>query len=88
MLVLTSTMIVGIAVLVVLFATRFPGKTPAPATEFSLPDTLELPADATVQAITRGQDWWAVVVTDASGAQEILILDADGGLRQTVALDD
>ncbi len=83
-LVLTSTMIVGIGVLVVLFATRFPGAGKAPAsTGFDLPDTLELPEGATVQAVTKGQGWWAVVTGDA-----ILIFDAaTGALRQQVDLE-
>lgn len=84
-LVLTATMIVGIGVLVVLFATRFPGSgaQTAPNDPFVLPDTLELPAGATVQAITRGQGWWAVVTGDA-----ILIFDAaTGALRQQVDLE-
>ena len=84
-LVLTATMIVGMVVLVVLFATRFPGSgaTSAASTEFILPDTLELPEGATVQAITKGQGWWAVV----TGDDRILIFDAEtGALRQSVEL--
>lgn len=82
-LVLTATMIVGMVVLVVLFATRFPGsgKTQADGIDFTLPDTLELPAGATVQAVTRGQGWWAIV----TGDDRILIFDAATGvLRQAV----
>ncbi len=84
---LTLVMIVGIATLVFLFFTRFPapdrGKAPAMARQgdFILPDTLELPDDATVQAVTQGPGWWAVV----TGRDEILIFDAKTGhLRQRV----
>lgn len=85
-LVLTATMIVGIGVLVVLFATRFPGPRPAGAKVtqgITLPDTLELPAGATVTAFTQGNGWWAVV-TDGNA---ILIYDAaTGALRQRVEI--
>lgn len=84
-LVLTATMIVGMVVLVVLFLTRFPKAGPASTTNagFVLPDTLELPEGATVQAVTQGRDWWAVV----TGDDRILIFDAEtGALRQTLAI--
>ncbi|WP_116131621.1 DUF6476 family protein [Tropicimonas sp. IMCC34043] len=86
-LVLTATMIIGIGVLVVLFATRFPGVKSRPAVSAQrivLPDTLELPAGATVTAFTQGDGWWAVV----TNGDEILIFDAaSGALRQRVAVE-
>ncbi len=81
-LVLTTVMIVGMAVLVVLFVTRFPGSSPkAPMLSLTLPDSITLPEGARALAITQGQGWWAVV-TDSD---QILIFDAaTGALRQTV----
>ncbi|MCU0907957.1 MAG: DUF6476 family protein [Rhodobacteraceae bacterium] len=77
--VLTGTMIVGMAVLVVLFATRFPGAPAAPA----LPDAITLPAGETARAVTMGTGWVAVVTAD----DEILILDpVSGALRQRIAI--
>ncbi|MCU0909721.1 MAG: DUF6476 family protein [Rhodobacteraceae bacterium] len=77
--VLTGTMIVGMAVLVVLFATRFP-RTPAVPV---LPGTITLPPGETARAVTMGTGWIAVVTAD----DEILILDAKTGtLRQRIAI--
>ncbi len=86
-LVLTATMIVGMVVLVVLFLTRFPGAKNAPTESrsggFVLPETIAVPDGAHVQAVTQGEDWWAVV-TDT----EILIFDgASGVLRQKVEIE-
>ncbi|WP_068116633.1 DUF6476 family protein [Tropicimonas marinistellae] len=86
-LVLTVTMIVGMAALVALFAIRFSGRdTPAPSAGQGLvfPDTLALPEGAEPQAVTQGAGWWAIVTT----AGEILIFDADSGaLRQRVEIE-
>ncbi len=81
---LTATMIAGMAVLVVLFATRFPAPGPgATGVAATLPDTVALPHGETARAVTLGSDWIAVV-TDRD---EILILDrASGALRQRVAI--
>ncbi|RYH08934.1 DUF6476 family protein [Tropicimonas sp. IMCC6043] len=73
-LVLTATMIAGMAVLVVLFATRFPG-TPREALVPALPETLELPEGARVSAVTQARDFW-VVVTESG---EVLFYPAEGG---------
>ena len=64
---LTLTMIAGMAVLVFLFLTRFP----QPSGGLGLPDTLDLPAGATVVSVTRGPDFWAVT-TDAG---EVLVYE-------------
>ena len=78
--VLTGTMIVGMAALVVLFATRFPRGAAAPV----LPDRLALPPGETARAVTMGTGWVAVVTAD----DEILILDAaTGALRQRIAIE-
>ena len=62
---LTATMIVGMAVLVVLFVTRFPAADSAgPA--LALPDTLDLPPGTTVVSVSRGADWWAVATEDGA----------------------
>jgi hypothetical protein len=85
---LTATMIAGMAVLVVLFATRFPATDPAappsgtPIT-VALPDSITLPPGESARAVTLGSDWIAVVTE----RDEILILDrATGALRQRVAV--
>lgn len=72
--VLTATMILGMAVLVVLFATRFPDPRADRAPAALLPDTLRLPADATPLAVTAGPGWW-IVVTEAG---EVLVYDMAG----------
>lgn len=69
-------MIVGVIVVVGLLVTRFP----APV---SAPEALQLPEGATVQAVTQGQGWWAVVTVD----QRILIFGRDGVLRQEVPVE-
>ena len=77
---LTATMIAGMAVLVVLFATRFPASSPDTA---PLPDSITLPPGDVARAVTLGGDWIAVV-TDRD---EILILDrASGALRQRITV--
>ena len=65
---LTATMVIAIAMLVWLFATRFP----KPIAD--LPSALVLPEGETVSAITRGRG--VVVVVTESG--KIMIFDADG----------
>lgn len=81
---LTATMVAGMAVLVVLFATRFPAPgSPGADAPFPLPDAIALPPGVTARAVTLGSDWIAVVTE----ADEILILDrATGTLRQRVAI--
>lgn len=82
--VLTLTMILAGVVVIWLFVTRFPDRdAPAP---MALPDTLELPAGATVLAVTRGTGWWAVVIRAADGAERIEVHGPDG-LRQSVPVE-
>jgi hypothetical protein len=79
--VLTAVMIAGIVALVALLWARLPGgpdaAAPAPPT---LPDRLEMPAGATVQAVTAGPGWWAVV----TGQGDILLFDGAGALTRRI----
>lgn len=79
---LTVTMIAAGLVVIFLFITRWPDPSPA----LALPDSVQLPPDATTLAVTRGTDWWAVVVQRVDGSEEILLFGSDGALRQTVAV--
>ncbi|OYW54741.1 MAG: hypothetical protein B7Z31_11260 [Rhodobacterales bacterium 12-65-15] len=78
--VLTLTMIGGVITVVGVIVTRMPQAfqsiTP------SLPDGIALPQRAKAVAVTFGIGWIAVVTED----DRILIFDADGSLRQEVAL--
>ena len=82
--VLTGTMILGIATLVTLAVLRFPrSEAPPPASTgllaAPLPDGFRLPEGVEIEAVTRAQDWFAIVTRDG----EILIYDAQSGaLRQ------
>jgi len=76
--ILTSTMIVGFVVIVVLFVIRF-----SDAFGPDLPETITLPDDAEATAFTQGGDWYAIVTAD----DRILIYDRDSGtLRQSIDL--
>lgn len=77
--VLTAVMILGIIALVVLMA-RGLRELPAAAPP-ALPDTLDMPEGASVQAVTAGPGWWAVVTREG----EILLFDAAGRLTRTIA---
>jgi hypothetical protein len=80
--VLTATMILGIATIVVLLFIRFSGETPAQSA-VTLPDQIELPDGVAARAVTFGDGWYAVV-TDGNN---ILIFDqATGELRQSVEI--
>jgi hypothetical protein len=83
--VLTTTMILGLLVLIGLFVTRFPTINPVSQSEVgALPDRITLPAGAHATAFTQGSDWYAVV-TDQD---QILIFErADQTLRQTITLE-
>lgn len=81
--VLTLTMIAAGVILIWLFITRLPDRSAAPVA--FLPDTLELPAGATVQAVTRGTGWYAIVV-EMDGAERIMIFGEDGSLHQEIAI--
>lgn len=76
--VLTSTMIGGVLLIIVLIVMRFYDVPPV------LPETLELPEGQSAISFTQGPGWYAVV-TDAD---RILIYDrVTGQLRQTVVLE-
>ena len=76
--VLTAVMIAGVIAIVALLVIRLPG-TPAAV---PVPEALALPLGARAAAFTRGPDWFAVVTEDG----RILVFDADGALRQEVAV--
>jgi len=74
--VLTSVMIVGFILLIVLLVTRFPD-----ASAFVLPERINLPENVGAIAFTQADGWYAIV-TDAD---QILIFDrADGTLVRSV----
>lgn len=76
--VLTATMIGGVLLIIGLIVMRFYDVPPV------LPETLDLPGDASVMSFTQGPDWYAVV-TDAD---QILIFDrVTGRLTQTVNIE-
>ncbi len=75
---LTAVMIGGVLVTFALIVIRLSDRTP------KLPDQIELPDGAKAQALTIGNNWYAVVTED----NRILIFDkTTGKLRQEVALD-
>jgi hypothetical protein len=76
--VLAISMIAGVITIVALLVTRLNGGGPLP-----LPETIALPDGAQAQAVTAGDDWYAVVTTD----NRILIFDRlTGDLRQELAI--
>ena len=75
MTVLTVVMICGMISVVTLLVLRFPKPITAP-------EELALPDGATPQAITQGENFWAVVTED----NRILIFGRDGILRQDIAI--
>ncbi len=76
--VLMVTMIVGVITVVWLLVTRMPDGNAAPM----LPATITLPEGLKAEAVTAGKGWFAVVTTD----QQILILGADGALKQQLKI--
>ncbi|MEM6635647.1 MAG: DUF6476 family protein [Pseudomonadota bacterium] len=77
--VLTATMILGVLAIVALLVIRLQ----APSAPPPWPDQISLPDGVRPLAVTRGDDWYAVVTDD----RRILILDAaTGALRQEVAI--
>ncbi len=67
--VLTATMILGVAAIVILLVIRLQ----TPSAPF-VPDAIVLPAGVTATAYTQGTGWIAIVTSD----DEILIYDPDG----------
>lgn len=77
---LTATMMAGMAVLVFLFATRFPAAEP----DLALPESIPMPPGARAAAFTHGRDWIAIVTED----DEILIFSPDAQeLRQRIVIE-
>lgn len=76
--VLMVTMIVGVITVVWLLVTRMPDGNAVPM----LPATITLPEGLKAEAVTAGKGWFAVVTTD----QQILILGADGTLKQQLKI--
>lgn len=74
--VLTLVMIGAVITITWLFVTRLPNFAAPPA----LPENLALPQGSTVQAVTMGTGWIAVVTQD----QHILIFSSDGKLLQDI----
>ena len=75
---LTAVMIGGVLVTFALIVIRLSDRTP------TLPDQVELPDGAGAQAVTIGNNWFAVVTDD----NRILIFDkTTGKQRQEIALD-
>lgn len=74
--VLTATMILGVLAIVALLVIRL--QSPASGVP-----ALALPEGVTVQSVSRGADWFAVVTEDG----RVLVFDAEGGLRREFALE-
>ncbi|WP_170454906.1 DUF6476 family protein [Ruegeria arenilitoris] len=75
---LTAVMIGGVLVTFALIVIRLSDRTP------NLPDQIELPDGAKAQAVTIGNNWFAVVTDD----NRILIFDkTTGKQRQQISLD-
>ena len=83
--VLTATMILGIATIVVLLFIRFSAETPAQTATPAppLPDVVTLPAGVQALAVTTGPGWYAIVTR----ADQILVFDSETGeLRQEIEI--
>jgi hypothetical protein len=78
---LTATLIVGIAAIVVLLAIRLTSTGEVPA----LPSTIALPPGERAGAVTFGSDWLAVVTVDVAGRERIRILDRATGAERGTA---
>ena len=75
---LTAAMIGGVLVTFALIVIRLSDRTPA------LPDQIELPDGAKAQALTIGNNWYAVVTDD----NRILIFDkTTGRQRQEITIE-
>ena len=75
---LTAVMIGGVLVTFALIVIRLTDRTP------TLPDQVELPDGANAQAVTIGNNWYAVVTDD----NRILIFDkTTGRLRQDIPVE-
>lgn len=79
--VLTATLIVGVASIVILLILRLNAVT---APDIELPENIALPAGESATAFTVGDDWIAVVTRDGAGFQRIRVLDAATGAERSV----
>ncbi len=81
--VLTATAILSLLAIAAAIVIRI-NTAPAP---LALPPSITLPQGARLTALTRGEGFWALVVSLPDGSQEIRIHDIDGGaLRQVVPI--
>ena len=75
---LTAVMIGGVVLTFALIVIRLSDRTP------NLPDEVELPGGARAQAVTIGNNWYAVVTDD----NRIMIFDkTTGNLRQQIEVE-
>lgn len=79
---LTLSLIGGVLTVVWLLVTRLPLPGSYPGAHPGLPPALQMPAGATVAAVTLGTGWVGVVTTD----NRILIFGADGRFWQEIAI--
>lgn len=80
---LTVVLILGFLTVVVVIVIRFASPaTPPP----EIPENIALPAGESVQAVTLGSDWVAVVSVDGAGGEHIHIFNPDGSLRDSIAI--
>ncbi len=80
---LTIVFILGLITVVSVIVIRFAAPaTPPP----EIPENMEIPMGETVQAVTLGKDWVAVVTRGQNGIEQIHIFNPDGTLRQTMEI--
>jgi hypothetical protein len=80
--ILTIVMIFGFLTIITLLVIRFSDVFGPKDAGLGLPEEITLPEGATATAFTKGDGWFAVVADDA----RILIFDADGTLKQDIAI--
>ena len=71
---LTLTMILGMVIIVAIIVMRFSGV----FTVSDAPDEVTIPAVENATAVTKGEDWIAVVTTDDMGRQRIRLFTPSG----------
>lgn len=77
---LTGTLILGVALIVVVLVVRL-AETPGP---IALPDAVQVPDGESVQAVTLGREWIALVTRDADGLERIRVLDRTTGRERAL----
>ena len=80
---LTVVLILGFLTVVVVIVIRFTSPATLPP---EIPENIALPAGETVQAVTLGSDWLAVVSQTEDGAERIHIFNPDGSLRDSITI--